>query len=218
MTWGKEAAEAQEAIAIEQVRDLQNGVVPDSWLVLGGLITKLSESKQHKTATMLDVGCGVAAIAQFLERLSPMPIHYYGLDTNQAAIDIALEKARGHGLLNADITQFRLPGGFDFVLSNGTLNHIQEWQAALRNMAAMTCFNRWLILHRLWVFHDDTPTEAKLKQAYGQDVWHLRINEAEIVELLEGLGFDLLEKTSSDGSDDPMAGWTYVFERKHDNG
>jgi hypothetical protein len=213
MTWGKRAAEAQEAIAQRELADLDKGIVPDSWMVLGKIIRTICTGTLTPQVAIMDIGCGVGSAYLFLEYFMPGIVgRYFGIDTNQAALDIAVRQARGDAFLNQDISKVAYPFAYPFVLSNGTLNHIDNYKAALVNMAMSS--SHWLILHRLWVHHDEMPTEMWSQEVYGEEVPHLRINESEMVNLLDGLGFKLLEKTSSDGSGKLDEGWTYVFERR----
>ena len=207
MTWGKQAAEALEALAQKQLADLEKGVVPDSWQVLGRILGGFAY------LDILDIGCGVGSTFKFIQHLVSGDVKYFGIDSNAAAIDYAKTRgANNHSDGNIYRLNPHMSEVYNVVLSNGTLNHLQYWTRALSEMARLSYF--FVILHRLWVHHDDTPTETWYQEVYGEQVFHSRINEKEMVDLLDGLDFELLEKTSSDGSGKLDAGWTYVFGRK----
>lgn len=209
---GAELAAKQATVAKEDLAAIKRGVVADHWQTLRGLLQQLQKEHSLAEIDLLDVGCGVGYGSAVFNHLLPGFIHrYWGMDTNDHAIEVALKNKWGHGFIIRDICDIALPPSNDIVMSNGTLNHIHEWRDALRNMAATA--RRWVLLHRLWVYMDDTPTSGMVSQAYGRNVWHMRINEDQMVGVLAAHGFTLKQKLSSNGLGDPQAGWTYLFER-----
>ena len=203
---GAELALRQWGAAKDDLEAYRRGRVKDSWKTLGRIVAGLDAPDP---LVMLDVGCGLGAAAEILPGVSGREIDYWGMDTNTEAIHIARTEFPEQSFFHDDIVTMTGPDVFDLVMSNGTLNHIHDWETALRNMAGLT--RRWVILHRLWVYVDDTPTSGLIRQAYNCSVWHMRLNEGEMAEVMQG--FRLVENVSSDGQDAPEGGRTYLFER-----
>jgi len=205
---GAELALRMWGAAQDDLEAYRRGVIRDSWRVVGQMIAGLDAPDP---LVLLDVGCGIGAACEILAGVSGREIDYWGADCNHEAISIAWSEFPKHNFMPCDILDMATNPIFDIVMSNGTLNHIHEWQDALRNMAALS--NRWILLHRLWVYLDKTASSGAIKQAYNRNLWHMRINEGEMSDYMAELGFGLAERVSSDLKNAPTEGWTYLFEK-----
>lgn len=205
---GAELALRQWGAAQEDLDAHRRGRTRDSWKVLGRIVAGLGA---EDPLVMLDVGCGLGAAAEILADVSGRTLDYWGMDSNTEAIYIARSEFPEQNFIQGDILTTGGPDVFDLAMSNGTLNHIHDWETALRNIAKLT--RRWVILHRLWVYVDKTPTSGLIREAYNRSVWHMRINEGEMTGLMAEEGFRLVENVSSDGKDAPEGGRTYLYER-----
>lgn len=203
---GAELALRQWGAAKDDLDAYRRGRVGDSWKTLGRIVGALDAPDP---LAMLDAGCGLGAASEILPDLTGRQIDYWGIDTNWDAIYIAQDEFPEAHFLPHDILTMTGTAVFDLVLSNGTVNHIHDWKKALERMATLSA--RWVILHRLWVYVDDTPTSGLIREAYNCSVWHMRLNEGEMTEAMQG--FRLVENVSSDGQDAPEGGRTYLFER-----
>lgn len=85
---------------------------------------------------VLDLGCGAGEYAELFD-----PSHYLGVDIDPGYIEFARRRNPKHGFACADVT--RWPGeeaGFDLVLVNGVLHHLDDAAATafLRNAHRLT--------------------------------------------------------------------------------
>lgn len=78
------------------------------------------EHKKNNCVTLLDFGCGTAALLDYINKNNIHHIQYTGLDISQAFIDICKNKYSNISFFNVDILQsnISLPS-FDYIIMNG---------------------------------------------------------------------------------------------------
>ncbi len=81
----------------------------------------LAELLALQGGSLLDFGCGMADLHQFLHSRA-LSVRYTGVDINERLIDIARQRAPQAELLVADIVDAPLQRRFDFVVASGVHN------------------------------------------------------------------------------------------------
>ncbi|MBM4341903.1 MAG: class I SAM-dependent methyltransferase [Deltaproteobacteria bacterium] len=84
--------------------------------------------RPHPGQSILDIGCGPGTMLRFL----PAGVHYYGFDVNPRYIDYARRRFAGRGQFAAQRVE-AVPvaaGGFDVVMANAILHHLDDAEAA----------------------------------------------------------------------------------------
>lgn len=211
----KDIAESQRKLVDKQLLALHAGNAPAHFAVLGEAMSWLKARSGLKTATLLDAGCASAYYYEIIQYYVPDWVEYTGLDYSSAMLDLAREKYPGITTIERDLRCTGLDdGSFDIVLSGAALMHIRDWREALIELARIA--GVWLILHRTWVFTDETPTTMRVGDAYGHPAWYIRFDEKELLELNEQAGFALVfERLSGEGGEGPGRSIkTYVFGRQ----
>ena len=219
-----EIAEQQRPLVDQQLEEMRAGNPPRHFEVAGEIVALLKDISEQDHAMLLDAGCSSAYYHEIVEHYAPGWAEYVGVDYNSGMVEMARHRYPGLVVLQMDTQQLDARDrAFDVVLSSGTVNHVLDWQATLRELARVT--DRWLILHRAWVYVNEWPTYTGKSNAYGQDVWQHRWNERELIEVIEGLGLNLVfgcdsgegEGAPMDGEPEPEARGrairTYLFER-----
>ena len=208
-------ASVQYAIGIKhELGRVEQGIINAHWHVLANLLQTIWADNWSDERALLDVGCGAGHASVILPKLVGDAINYYGCEPSESMRAVGKKLCPDAGVNDMDI--LKVPkhaqkSWAQIVMSNGTLNHIHEWGQALAMMALLS--EKYVILHRLWVYMDDSPSCGIIKQAYDQSIWHMRINQGEMKRLMEREGFELKLRVSSNGSGDPLAGWTFLFKR-----
>jgi len=214
-SWTEEdIAESQRKLVDEQLIALHAGEAPAHFAVLGETMNWLKAHSGLKTATLLDAGCASAYYYEIIQHYAPDWVEYTGLDYSSAMLDLAREKYPGITTIEQDLRCTGLDDRvFDIVLSGAALMHIRDWREALVELARVA--DKWLVLHRTWVFTDNTPTTIRIGDAYGHPVWYIRFNEDELLSLIELEGFfSVTAGLSGEGREGPNKPVkTYVLER-----
>lgn len=211
-------ASVKYAIGIKhELGRLEQGIINAHWHVLANLLQTIwcEDLTWYDEGHLLDVGCGAGHASIILSKLMGDGMSYLGCEPSERMRAVGTKLCPDAGVNDMDILKVpdQAQGHWaQIVMSNGTLNHIHEWGQALAMMALLS--EKYVILHRLWVYMDDSPSCGILKQAYDQSIWHMRINQNEMKRLMEREGFELKQKASSNGSGDPLAGWTFLFQRR----
>lgn len=210
-------ASVKYAIGIQhELGRLGQGIINAHWHVLANLLQTIwtNDLVWCDERTLLDVGCGAGHASVILPKLVGDWISYFGCEPSERMRAVGKKLCPDAGVNDMDI--LKVPDHAQrrwaqIVMSNGTLNHIHAWRQALAMMALLS--EKYVILHRLWVYMDDSPSCGIIKQAYDQNIWHMRINQREMKRVMEREGFELKQRVSSNGSGEPLAGWTFLFER-----
>jgi putative methyltransferase (TIGR04325 family) len=84
---------------------------------------------------------------------------------------------------------------FDFVLAASSLQYVQEWRNALREMTLTGA--KYILLSD--VFAGKINTFVTLQNYYGSKIPHWFLNFEELVQELEQLGYELIMKSSCSG-------------------
>lgn len=211
----EEIALSQRRLVEGQLETLRKGNPPKHFGVLGRAIKWFKLDSGLERATLLDAGCASAYYYEIIQYYEPDWIEYTGLDYSQAMVDLAKEKYPEIAIIKRDLRSTGLDArSFDIVLSGAVLMHIRDWREALVELTRVA--DKWLILHRTWVFIDDTPTTIRIGDAYGHPVWYIRFNEKELLGFVEQEGFFLVtERLSGEGGEGPnQPVKTYVFKRE----
>ncbi len=101
--------------------------------------------------TVLDLGCGDAALARWMDQMGDRPRQYVGLDAIEEQVIHARTDLPGWaGVEVADVAAGNpLPEGFDWVVSSGTLNTMQDVDAMRVLDAAWAACVRGLVFNVL---------------------------------------------------------------------
>lgn len=86
---------------------------------------------------ILDIGCGEGSLLQSLRAAHPQA-HVTGTDLATTAVDLARAQIPGGTFAVLDVSKDALPETFDLVVCADVVEHIEDDEAALANMAAMT--------------------------------------------------------------------------------
>lgn len=211
----KDIAESQRKLVDKQLVTLHAGNAPAHFAVLGEAMNWLKVHSGSEAVTLLDAGCASAYYYEIIQYYAPDWVEYTGLDYSSAMLDLAREKYPGIMTIKRDLRCTGLDDrSFDIILSGAVLMHVRDWREALAELTRMA--DKWLILHRTWVFVDGTPTTMRVGDAYGHPAWYIRFDEKELLELNRQAGFTpIFECLSGEGSEGPGRSIkTYVFERQ----
>jgi SAM-dependent methyltransferase len=145
--------------------------------------------------TVLDVGCGNQP---FAERLRQLGYVYHALDrapSGAARLDYQVA-------IDASAEEFRtvVPGRFDLVLCTEVLEHVLDWDAAFRNLAAATAEDGYLLVSapHFYFLHEQPhdywrPTPhavAAFAVRHGMQLRHV-LRAGDAVDVLLTLGASL---------------------------
>jgi 2-polyprenyl-3-methyl-5-hydroxy-6-metoxy-1,4-benzoquinol methylase len=99
-------------------------------------------------SNILDVGCGEGSLLSTLIGAHPRATGT-GVEMSEAALTLAAKMVPKATFLNCDIAVTALPQTFDLVVSADVVEHIEDDNAAIQNMAAMTALGGRLIISTL---------------------------------------------------------------------
>lgn len=196
---------AQEVVnELERLR--QRGIHPTYQKVLDAI-----GRIPREPLTLLDVGCGAGLYCAVLE--SADWITYEGADFNEFMLSKARELFPGIAFHFADAR--KMPFGddsYNVVLAGAMLEHIKEWQDALREMCRVA--KSHLILHRTLLTLGNKRTRIERQIAYDEDVWRVYINRSSLEKQLAKNGW----RITGDGAfvaHEAGQGkqWTFLVER-----
>ena len=123
--------------------------------------------KDKDIKTVLDVGCGLGSIIDFL----PKDVEYHGIDMLEDIIDIARENHPNAKFEVADILDYKTEEKYDSVICNGAFNccyGFGKFQDALEKMKQLT--NKMLVVTISYIDYN----ELNIVRASGYDVYPLR--------------------------------------------
>jgi SAM-dependent methyltransferase len=209
-------AREQRQIVDAQLQAMHAGNVAGHFSALAEIFEKIADSSDAgpQPLTVLDAGCASGYYSEVLAHLVPIPTKYCGSDFNPAMLDLAREKYPDVPLARMDIRSLGWrDGAFDVVISGAVIVHVREWRKAVAELARAA--GKWLILHRTLVCFERQSFVA-VQRAYNVEVYRVHIQEAELVSLLQGLGFDLISRADprEGGLEKDQGNCTYLFQRR----
>lgn len=113
---------------------------------LTGIARLLEHDHLPEPARLLDIGCGVGAYADLLDRYFPGRFDYTGADYSDEVLNIARRRAPSRSFEQLDLLEDGVPAGFDVVLASALIDVIADWERALDLLLAADA--RVVILHR----------------------------------------------------------------------
>jgi SAM-dependent methyltransferase len=142
-SWRSSDVAAQMLAAAEAGLADADSVPP--YVVFRGLLDALVEDPRLPVpARLLDIGCGVGAYGELLERWAPRRFEYVGGDYSAELIAAARSRWPGRHFEQQDV--FESLDGYDVILASGLVDVLPDHERALR--ALMAADARWLIIHR----------------------------------------------------------------------
>ena len=99
---------------------------------------------------MLEIGCGVAGLAEELVRLG---VDYHGIDIDARVCEVAIQRGAGT-VQNVDLMRYPLQQSFDVISFSQVLEHITDPRAFLHRVSAL--------LDREGLVHLDVPNHFSL--------------------------------------------------------
>lgn len=138
--------------------------------------------KSLEFPTLLDAGC---AHADFLRALAPLrtATKFYGCDLCRELMEHNTVAIPGISFATVDLTKEPFPGvaKFDMVVTSEVLEHIEDWQLALRNLLTYT--NRYALV----------TVPAGKRYAIDRRIGHFKhYTIEEVTAVVEGEGFKVL--------------------------
>jgi SAM-dependent methyltransferase len=97
-------------------------------------------------ATFLDIGCGMGAYGELLERWAPGRFDYTGADYAEAVVATAQERWPARRFVRRDIHEEHALDGFDVVFASALLDVLADPEPVLQALCAADA--PWVILHR----------------------------------------------------------------------
>ena len=144
---------------------------------------------------ILEVGCGGGYYTAVFETLLQMPFDYTGIDYSAAMVEVARNTFPDRRFETADATALPFEdGAFDIGFNGVSLLHILDFREAvaeLRRVSRSHC-----IYHSVPVFAD-RPTTYLGKFAYGSPVVEVVFNRAELLDLFDANGLDVVQRWDS---------------------
>jgi SAM-dependent methyltransferase len=207
-------AQRQRELVDDQLIAMKRGFPPQHFAVVGHILNWLRENRGEQKATLLDAACASGYYSEVIEHFVPEMVEYTGADFSDDMLELAREKYPDLSFVQADLRNMPQVSDrlFDVVMSGAALMHIAEWDQALAELARVA--DMWLILHRTWVFADDSPTRWEARDAYGAEVRYYTFNEGELLGKCEDLGFSrILETDSGESIGAGGAVKTFLLER-----
>lgn len=209
----------QRELVDRQLQDMYAGDVPAHFHVLADVLQEIGVSPRDRgePLTLLDAGCASAYYFEILTYLLPLHFEYWGVDFNEAMLELAHETYPHltSRLARMDLRRLGWPNqSFDVVLSGAVIVHVREWKKAVAELARVA--SKWVVLHRTLVCFD-RASFARVKRHYDVDVYRVHIQEAELISLLRNLGYGLISRLDCDegiaGRD--VGNYTYLFQREN---
>jgi len=209
-------AREQRQIVDAQLEAMHAGSIAGHFSALVQVFEKIADCSDAgpQPLTVLDAGCASGYYSEVLAHLVPTPMKYCGSDFNPAMLDLAREKYPGVPLARMDIRSLGWrDGAFDVVLSGAVIVHVKEWRDAVAELARVA--RKWLVMHRTLVCFE-RQSFISVQRAYNVEVYRVHVQEAELVSLLQGFGFNLVARTDprEGGVEKDQGNFTYLFQRR----
>jgi SAM-dependent methyltransferase len=97
-------------------------------------------------ATFLDIGCGVGAYGELLDRWAPGRFEYVGADFAEEVVAAAQARWPSRRFIRRDVHEENALDGFDVVFASALLDVLPDYEAVLESLCAADA--RWVVLHR----------------------------------------------------------------------
>jgi len=97
-------------------------------------------------ARFLDIGCGVGAYGELLERWAPGRFEYVGADYSEEIVDAARKRFPQRTFQQRDVFEPGSLSGFDVVFASGLVDVLSKYDEALDALLAADA--PWVLLHR----------------------------------------------------------------------
>lgn len=212
-----EMALRQREIVDAQLAALREGRPPKHFRVFGEMLQRLQTLLDVPECSLLDAGCASAYYYDIIERYVPGWIRYTGCDYSSTMLELARAAHPDIAVSYGDICNLGFESNaYDIVLSGAVIMHIRNWEMALAELMRVT--KRILILHRTWVYADETSTSMRREPSYdGIPVWFISINERDLIDRVRAGGLEPIIQTESGESSRGLSHVvkSYVFQRDH---
>jgi SAM-dependent methyltransferase len=106
----------------------------------------LRDDRLPRPATFLDIGCGMGAYGELLERWAPDRFEYTGADYAEAVVATARERWPERRFVRRDVHEPHALDGFDVVFASALLDVLADFEAVLDALCAADA--PWVLLHR----------------------------------------------------------------------
>ena len=106
----------------------------------------VQEERLPQPATFLDIGCGMGAYGELLERWAPGRFEYTGADYAEAVVARAQERWPSRRFVRRDVHEQHALDGFDVVFASALLDVLADYEPVLEALCAADA--PWLLLHR----------------------------------------------------------------------
>jgi len=104
------------------------------------------EEALPRPATFLDIGCGMGAYGELLERWAPGRFAYTGADYAEATVATARERWPARQFVRRDVHEEHALDGFDVVFASALLDVLADYERVLEALCAADA--PWVVLHR----------------------------------------------------------------------
>ncbi len=104
------------------------------------------EERLPRPATFLDIGCGMGAYGELLERWATGRFEYTGADYADAVVARAQERWPARQFVRRDVHEEHALDGFDVVFASALLDVLADYEPVLDALCAADA--PWVVLHR----------------------------------------------------------------------
>lgn len=204
-----ELPEEQLKIVDKQLEMMRKGNPPSVYKVAAEALDAIPGDNN---LTLLDVGCASGYYFEVISTLVGNRFDYTGSDYSDAMLTVARKRYLNTNFLKLDIRHIDLPDkAYDVVLSGAVIEHVKEWEEAIRELSRITKF--YLILHRTPITDEMYHREEKRIYA-GVPVFYNRFNKNDLMNLISECGFrKIFEKNVYSHEKKGLGYMTFVFER-----
>jgi SAM-dependent methyltransferase len=99
-----------------------------------------------ETARVLDIGAGIGAYGELLDRWWPERFTYVGADYSDEILEVARARWPARSFVQKDVFDPGALDGFDIVLASALLDVLPEFELALEALLGSDAM--WIVLHR----------------------------------------------------------------------
>lgn len=104
------------------------------------------EETMPRPATFLDIGCGMGAYGELLERWAPGRFGYTGADYAEAVVARAQARWPARRFVRRDVHEEHALDGFDVLFASALLDVLADYERVLEALCAADA--PWVVLHR----------------------------------------------------------------------